>query len=82
MLCEIGVKTMCDKLDILFLKDENIHVYLAFKDFYIYHCLSVVNIMEFLVKFESLNHKHGIFGIKLSAGVQIFSLFSAANGFD
>lgn len=70
---------MCDKLDILFLKDENIHVYLAFKNFY--HCLSVVNIMEFLVRFESLNHKHGIFGIQLSAGIQIFSLLTSANGF-
>ena len=74
-----GVKKITDKLDSLFLKDENTRAYLAFKEFYDYRRPSGVNITDFLVKFEYLYHKLSNHDVRLPEGVRAFFLLTASN---
>ena len=76
---ENGVKKITDKLDTLFLKDENIRVYLAFKEFYNYRRPSEVSMIDFLIKFEYLYHKLSSYKLQLPEGIRAFFLLTAAN---
>lgn len=74
-----GVQAITDKLDTLFLQDENTLAYIAFKEFYDYKRPSGVNITDFLVRFEYIHHKLGKHSVTLPEGVQAFFLLNAAN---
>ena len=76
---ETGVQKIIEKLDKVFLKEENTRAYLAFKEFYDYRRPSGVTITDFLVKFEYLYHKLGIHNVKLPEGVRAFFLLTCAN---
>ena len=76
---ETGVKKITDKLDALFLKDEDTRAFLAFTEFYDYRRPSGENITDFLGKFEYLYQKLGNFDVRLPQGVQAFFLLKAAN---
>ena len=74
-----GVKKIIDKLDKLFMKDQNTHAYLAIKEFYDYCRPAGVSIIDLIVSFEYLYHKLKQFDMKLPEGVQAFFLLNAAN---
>ena len=74
-----GVKKIIEKLDKLFMKGQNIHAYLAFKDFYDYHRPVGVSTADFIVRFEHLYHNLKQFDMKLPEGVQAFFLLNVAN---
>ena len=61
------------------MKDQNTRAYLAFKEFYDYHRLAGVSIIDFIVRFEYLYHKLKQFDMKLPEGVQVVFLLNAAN---
>ena len=67
-----GVKKIIEKLDKLFMKDQNTRAYLAFKEFYDYRRPAGVSITDFIVRFEYLYHKLKQFDMKLPEGVQAF----------
>ena len=74
-----GVQKIIEKLDKLFMKDQNTHAYLAFKEFYDYRRPAGVSITDFIVRFKYLCHKLKQFDMKLPEGVQAFFLLNAAN---
>ena len=74
-----GVKKIIEKLDKLFMKDQNTRAHLAFKEFYDYCRPAGVSITDFIVRFEYLYLKLKQFDMKLPEGVQSFFLLNAAN---
>ena len=74
-----GVKKIIEKLDKLFMKDQNIRDYLAFKEFYDYRRPAGVSITDFTVRFKYFCHKLKQFDMKLAEGVQAFVLLNVGN---
>ena len=46
------VKKIIEKLDKIFMKNQNTRAYLAFKEFYHYHRPAGVSITDFIARFE------------------------------
>ena len=64
-----GVQKIIEKLDKLFMKNQNARAYLTFKKFYDYRRPAGVSITDFILRFEYLYHKLKQFDMKLTEGV-------------
>ena len=76
---EEGVKYITDKLDQVFLKDENTRAFYAFQEFYDYRRGDGDSYETFIVKFEQLQAKLNEYKMVLPDGVKAFFILRAAN---
>ena len=76
---EEGVKYITDKLDQVFLKDENTRAFYAFQEFYDYRRGDGDSYETFIVKFEQLHAKLNEYKMVLPDGVKAFFILRAAN---
>ena len=76
---ETGLDEIIVKLDAAYLKHENTHACVAFKEFYEFKRASVENFSKLIVKYEHLYQKLTQYKMNLPEGVQVFFLLNAAN---
>ena len=74
---EEGVKDLTDKLDQVFLKDENTRAFYAFQEFYDYRRGDGESYKTFIVKFERLHNKLSEYKMVLPDGVKAFFILRA-----
>ena len=74
---ETGLEEIIVKLDAVYLKDENTHAYVAFKESF--KRASGENFSEFIAKYKHLYHKLTQYKMDLTEGVQAFFSLNAAN---
>ena len=73
-----GFKLICDKLDGVYLENENLRTFTAFKNLYEFRRPADMS-KEFIIKYEALYHKLDEYHIQLPEGVQAFFVLTAAN---
>ena len=76
---EDGVKLITDRLDKVFLKDENTRAFYAFQTFYNYRRGESETFETFIVRFERLYSKLSEYKMVLPDGVKAFFILRAAN---
>ena len=74
---EDGVKSIIDKLDGIFQKDETTRAYCAFKEFIEYRRRSGDNFSEFMIAFDKRYRDVKRYKMELPDGVQAFFLLNA-----
>ena len=74
-----GVEKIIDKLNGLYLKDENQRIYIAYSHFEKFQRPQEMSIDSYINEFERLNNKVKVYNIELPDAVMAYRLLESAN---